>query len=372
MSRLKLYGSRLRTLTRAHGSREALRLVRRLSGFERRLLSGKALAPYSLSFWVTDHCNLSCPMCWVKPAKTKNVDYLNTREIYAVIKQVAPFNPRIGLTGGEPLLRKDVVEIISYAVGKGLRVGLNTNGMLLADYAEELVSAGLDTISVSLDGTEEVHDRLRGRPGSYRRALAGIFALDQARRRRGRRRPLVRILATITNQNFREIPQFLSELHRLPLDSATVQHLWFTDQSALSAHQSLSRNVLGEESSTLADFLTDELPPGDEVAKMLARVKAGDWGLPVDIYPVLSPEEIARYYSGAGGRIKRRCLSRWLRIDISPDGTVTPCLGYNAGNVRRARFMDIWNGERMRRFRRVIGAQGTLPGCSRCCGLFSD
>jgi MoaA/NifB/PqqE/SkfB family radical SAM enzyme len=372
MSRLKLYSSRLRTLTGAHGRREAMRLLRRLSGFERRLLSGRALAPYSVSFWVTDKCNLSCPMCWVKPAKSKNEDYLSAGEICGVISELAPFNPRIGLTGGEPLLRKDIAEIVSFASGKGLRVGLNTNGMLLGDCAEELVSAGLDTISISLDGPERVHDQLRGRPGSYRRALSGILALDNAKRNWRRRRPLVRVLATITEQNFREIPGLLSELHRLPLDSATVQHLWFTDRLILSAHQSLSRRVLGEESSTLADFLIEKLPPGDEVAEMLAQVKTGDWGLPVDIYPHLSSQEISTYYSEARKRIRRRCLSRWLRIDISPEGTVTPCLGYDAGNVRKMPFMDIWNGERMRRFRRVIGERGTLPGCSRCCGLFSD
>lgn len=370
MRGIKLLSRRLRTLTFAHARREALRLVRLATRAEMRMMDGRALPPYSVSFWLTDRCNLSCPMCWVR--YSKDTDELSTGEICRVLEEIAPHNPRIGLTGGEPLLRGDVVEIVAFAGSRGLRVGLNTNGLLLAEAGDELVEAGLDTVSISLDGVEGLHDRLRGKEGSFRRAVQGIIALEEAKRKRGRLRPLVRVLATVTPQTFKGIPGLLGELGKLPLDSATVQHLWFTDQPAISAHQALSRRLLGEESPTLGDFLQEEMLSGAPVAEMIAEVKGKDWGLPVHLYPDLSAEEISTYYRDARGKVRGRCLSRWLRVDIAADGTVTPCLGYNAGNIRQAGFGDIWNGERMRRFRRVIGRRGTLPGCSRCCGLFSD
>jgi MoaA/NifB/PqqE/SkfB family radical SAM enzyme len=89
-------------------------------------------------------------------------------------------------------------------------------------------------------------------------------------------------------------------------------------------------------------------------------------------YPEMDPDDLARYYSAKPRYLKSTCCSRWSRVDIMPDGTVTPCLSYKVGNIRKESFMHIWNSSRYRDFRKKLNRQGAWPGCIRCCGLFSD
>jgi len=187
MRGIKLLSGRLRTLTFAHARREALRLVRLATRAEMCVMDGRALPPYSVSFWLTDRCNLSCPMCWVR--YSKDTDELSTGEICRVLEEIAPYNPRIGLTGGEPLLRGDVVEIVAFAGSRGLRVGLNTNGLLLAEAGDELVEAGLDTVSISLDGVEGLHDRFTGQGGQFSPGGAGHHSPGGGEKKAGKTAP---------------------------------------------------------------------------------------------------------------------------------------------------------------------------------------
>jgi MoaA/NifB/PqqE/SkfB family radical SAM enzyme len=361
--------------------REAVKRARVALKLERRLGRGRALAPYAVSFWVTRRCNLNCEMCWVEHSRRLEGDeYLRARdeltldELKAVVDDIARWRPRVGITGGEPFLRRDALEFIAHVKSRGLRCGANTNGTFLARDAEALVETGLDSIMVSVDGPPAVHDGQRRSPGSFLRTKEGLDALLAARAASGRRTPYVKVTCTVTNANVDSLASLPTLFADLPLDEFTFQHQWFTDQENADAQRALFAELFGRDTTYLQGFVAAEMPPVD-VDALRRRVKAiqgKSWPFTVNFYPGLDERELGPFYESPRRNFRNECFSRWLRADVFPDGTVSPCLGLDVGNVREKPFSEIWNGPAFRRFRAELAGRGLFPGCSRCCGLFSD
>jgi len=360
--------------------KEAGRVVRTRTRLEPRFLRGRALGVYSVSFWVTRRCNLKCDMCWVdRSARAEGEEYLRSAdeltldELRKVVDDVRRYRPRIGITGGEPFVRSDAVDFIAYVKGLGLRCGVNTNGVFLARDAAALVEVGLDNVMVSLDGPADVHDRMRGVAGSWERAYKGLRTLLEKRADAGKRKPYVKITTTITEDNYDRLAETAALLSDLPLDELTFQHVWFTTPSIAAAQRHQFERLFGQETTYLQGFVYD--PLGIDLLKLkreMEAIKRTPYPFPINFYPNLSPEELRSYYLEPARPLRPRCFSRWLRVDVMPDGTVTPCLGLEVGNVREKSFGEIWNNELFREFRRYVARRGTFPGCARGCGLYSD
>ena len=127
---------------------------------------------------VTPRCNLSCIHCGSRCDEHAKVDEVPLETYRAVLQRVRDeLGPKVFvvLTGGEPLLRKDIYELGSMIRDFGFPWGMTTNGTLIDERAaERLVSSGLRTVSVSVDGTRATHDAVRQVPGSFDGVLAGI------------------------------------------------------------------------------------------------------------------------------------------------------------------------------------------------------
>lgn len=130
-----------------------------------------------LIFWeLTEGCNLKCIHCRATAQEERNVEELSTEEAFRIIDEIVSFsNPILILTGGEPLYRPDFFEIAKYAIDKGLRVALATNGTLIdEDIAKKIKEVGIKRVAISVDGsTKEKHDQFRGIEGAFERALQG-------------------------------------------------------------------------------------------------------------------------------------------------------------------------------------------------------
>ncbi len=140
-----------------------------------------AQSPYlSYLFWECTHrCNLCCGHCGSScgPA-SRPPEELETREVKRIFSEIAQdFDAShifVSITGGEPLVREDLEEIVAHMVGLGMTVCMVSNGTLLTlDRARSLAAAGMGVVSVSIDGLEDTHEVIRG-VGSYRRALEGL------------------------------------------------------------------------------------------------------------------------------------------------------------------------------------------------------
>ncbi|MHC4140002.1 MAG: radical SAM protein, partial [Planctomycetota bacterium] len=125
---------------------------------------------------VGQRCNLKCVHCY---SQSKDIEYpneLNTKEAKAMLDGLAEYGaPVILFSGGEPLMREDLMELITYARDKGLRAVISTNGTLITEEkAEELKKFGLSYVGISLDGLKETNDKFRGIEGAFDDALQGI------------------------------------------------------------------------------------------------------------------------------------------------------------------------------------------------------
>ena len=125
---------------------------------------------------VGQRCNLRCVHCY---AHSKDLDYqgeLSHEEGRHLIDDLAGFGaPVLLFSGGEPLMRPDILELIGYAREKGLRAVISTNGTLITrELAEKLKAFGLSYVGISLDGLRDTNDRFRGMKGAFDLALAGV------------------------------------------------------------------------------------------------------------------------------------------------------------------------------------------------------
>ena len=138
-------------------------------------------------FWeCTLSCNAKCKHCGSSAEKRKYEGELTTEEIKSAFKQIADSMDAskilINVTGGEPLVRQDLCEVMEYASKEfGFHWGMTTNGILLNEKnIEKLKNANMESISVSIDGLQETHDEFRGVPGSYNIIINNIKKLKEA------------------------------------------------------------------------------------------------------------------------------------------------------------------------------------------------
>lgn len=175
-----------------------------LGGYSRTFLNLIQPAPIEASIKITERCNSRCLTCNVWREKPQNE--LTTAELESVFYQLKENGIKmVGFTGGEPLLRNDIEELIRSAKKiVGAKVYIITNGLLLEKKAKSLIEQGVDYVSVSLDGLEETDERIRGVPGHYNRTIKGIETL-----RNLDNNIKINIGTTLVKSNLSEIPSLI-------------------------------------------------------------------------------------------------------------------------------------------------------------------
>jgi 12,18-didecarboxysiroheme deacetylase len=197
---------------------------------------------------VTRACNLNCVHCYARSTEKAREDELSTPQAMTVIDDLVDFGtPVILLSGGEPMMRPDLMDIAAYAVDKGLRVVISTNGTLIdRQKAEDLKNLGLSYVGVSLDGREEVHDRFRRKKGAFRDALKGIRNCQEAGIKVGLR-------FTMNSLNKGEIPSIFDLLEDMDIPRVCFYHLVYAGRGTELIDQDLSH----EESRKAVDLIMD-------------------------------------------------------------------------------------------------------------------
>jgi MoaA/NifB/PqqE/SkfB family radical SAM enzyme len=176
--------------------------------------------PLVVSWNVTLRYNLKCSHCYINAAERKLPDELSTDAAKMLIHQIAEVSrPLLILSGGEPLLRKDIFELIRYGAERGLKMAMGSNGMLINDrIARKLKEAGINTVFISIDSSiPERHDEFRGVKGSWKRAISAIDALKA-------NDILLQVNTTVTQQNYDEIDDIMSLAEKLGVENF---HLFF-------------------------------------------------------------------------------------------------------------------------------------------------
>jgi sulfatase maturation enzyme AslB (radical SAM superfamily) len=254
---MKLTAKRLRLALRSPGHFGwAVRHVLRaspLGRLEQVLLRGYALKPNVLSINITASCNLRCEMC-MQPRGLPGDDATGTLgagrpplqadEWIRVIDQAASAHPAFYFTGGEPLLYKGLDRILEHLKKRGLIAAFVTNGTLLERWADRLVEIGVDNVTVSIDGPEAVHDAIRGVPGTFRKAVAGMEALLEARRRRNARFPALKINCVVTQASLATLGEVYDLAREVGAEEVNFQHPIFDTAQNVAAHNRVFPQVM--------------------------------------------------------------------------------------------------------------------------------
>jgi 12,18-didecarboxysiroheme deacetylase len=227
---------------------DALRYGRHSSRLPSHLLQFSADKKPVVVWNITRRCNLRCVHCYAHATEQAASTELSTAQGKALLDDLAGYGvPVVLFSGGEPLVRGDLPELAAYAVGKGMRAVISTNGTLIsAKTARTLKDIGLSYVGISLDGMREVNDRFRAVPGAFNAALDGIRNCQAAGIKVGLR-------FTINRANVAEIPSVFALLEEMDIPRVCFYHLVYAGRGSELVAQDLGP----EETRRTVDLIMD-------------------------------------------------------------------------------------------------------------------
>jgi len=286
----------------------------------------------------TARCNLKCLHCYSSSGASKSASELSTSQAKELISQLADYRcPVVLFSGGEPLLREDIFELIAHAGKVGIKAVLSTNGTLIdRSRAARLAGAGISYVGISIDGPEPFHDKFRASKGSFQATMQGFANCRKAGIRMGLR-------FTITKHNAGQIETVFDIAENSDIRRICFYHLIRMgrakdmEDAGLSQQQTrLAVNTIIEKTDLFVnDDLVDEvLTVGNHAdgPYLVTRMKREN--------SPLAPQAVNLLLANGGNRIGQNISS------INWDGEVYAdqfWRNYPLGNVTEKTFADIWD-----------------------------
>jgi len=219
---------------------------------------GGAAAPVVV--WnVCLHCNQRCPHCYIAAGTRPAPGDLGPAEAMHLLEKLAAGGVRVVIfSGGEPLLRPDLPDLVTRAGGLGMLAQLSSNGTLIDQaMADRLCAGGLRYVGVSIDGLADVNDAYRGMEGGFERAAQGLRCARAAGMRTGLR-------MTLTRRNLHQVDDLLAVATSLPVDRFYLSHLVYAGRGKGMAGEDLTpaetRTSLERLFVTAEDVLQRKVP----------------------------------------------------------------------------------------------------------------
>ena len=312
---------------------------------------------YSISWNLTKRCNLNCDHCYLDADFRGGVrtDELGTEECFRVIDQIAEVNPNafLILTGGEPLLRPDIYEIVRYAADKKFMVVLGTNGtMINHTVAKKIKDAGAHGVGISIDSMDAIkHNKFRGVDQAWENSTKAFEILNEVG-------VDFLIQMSVSEMNYKEIPDVVAYAESIGAIAFNLYFLVCTGRG--QGNTDISNAAYEEALKTLYKLQMDykgRLMINSKCAPQYKRV----------VYEN-DPESVyQRTYSGG-------CPAGTHYGRISPEGDLTPCpfIAESVGNLKDSSFKDLWNNaplmNQLRDRKSLEGKCGSCEFSSMCSG----
>jgi len=300
-----------------------------------------------MSWNTTNRCNLKCSHCY-RDAGEKNEKELTTKEAKLLIDQVVKAGFKIMIfSGGEPLMRDDIFELISYASKVGLRPVLGTNGTLISEkIVKKLKEAGIAAVGISLDSLDfEKHNAFRGDDEAFKNT---IFAMKNCRDESVR----FQVHTTVMEWNKDEITALTD----------------FSIAMGASAHHIFFLVPTGRGKNIENEILTPK-----EYKELLTTIMKKQQQVDIELKPTCAPQFVNIAKSlGMDIRFKKGCIAGIDYCIVNPKGDVQACayLPQVTGNIREIPFDEIWENSSLFNNLRSKKYQGTCGTCNnnKTCG----
>lgn len=300
-----------------------------------------------VSWNVTNACNMYCAHCY-RDAGCKAEDELSTADAKKLLTEIKRAGFQIMIfSGGEPLMRPDILELVKFADSLGLFPVFGTNGTLITpQMARDLKAAGARAMGISLDSLDAAkHDKFRSFPGGWQGAVDGMKNCKAAGL------PF-QIHTTVMDWNAPELEDMIDFAVEI---GARAHHFFFLVPTG--------RAATIEEESLRAEQYED----------VLTRIMKKQQTVPIELKPTCAPQflRIAAEL-GMKSRFHRGCLAGLSYCIISPKGKVQPCayLKEYLGDVRETPFDEIWKNNAVLQKLRTMKYDGGCGACKyqRVCG----
>lgn len=286
---------------------------------------------------VTRACNLRCIHCYAKADNNPAPDELTTEEGFKLLEDLSKFgSPVILFSGGEPLVRSDILDLIHKAVISGLRTVVSTNGVLIDNsLAKELKKLGVSYVGISLDGWKEVHDKFRGVKGAFEKVISAVSACKKQGLKVGLR-------FTMSKLNAQEIPKIFELVEELKIPRICFYHLVYSGRGS----KLIDRDLSHEETRYWVDYIiskTKELHDKGLKVEVLTvdnhadgpylylRMKKENHPKAEEVY------ELLKINGGNNSGVGIGCIS-WDGFVYADQFWRT----HTFGNVRERLFSEIW------------------------------
>ena len=319
-------------------------------------------APFQVVWDVTYACNLRCKHCYASAGKAME-DELTDEEALELVDRLSNMGVTIiAFSGGEPLVRGNIMDLVRRASLNGMYVSIATNGTLITkEKARELKEAGVDYLQISLDGSmAETHDSFRGIPGAFDRTIQGIKnAVAEGF--------FVNIATTATKTNLDEIPSIIDLCSNMGVNWFMVYNFVPTGRGM----DILETDLSPEEREGVLNTLFAKMDEVDcellTTAPQFARVALQNCGgggpivVPTHFYNTKVSEEMFQLTEFIGG-----CGAGRFYMAIRANGNIEPCVFFplTVGNVRKDDLNELWkNCEVFTDLRNKDILQGNCGSC---------
>ncbi|MCB0220859.1 MAG: radical SAM protein [Chrysiogenetes bacterium] len=309
---------------------------------------------------VINHCNMSCPHCYAAAIHKPDPDDLTGEEGRKLLKELAGLEvPAVIFSGGEPLLRKDIFDLIAYAKELGHRPHLSSNGVMIdRDTARRLREVGIDYVGISIDGMPGFNDEYRGYEHGFERAFRGAeYCLEEGLK--------VGIRMTVSKKNRDQFDELLDHVIALKIPRFYVSHLVYAGR----AHEDHGYDLSPEENREMVRHIferADALLDQKSATRIVSGANDAD-GPFLYFYALERHGELGarrllnRLKARTGNTAGERILNIDNRGNVHPDQFWSEaCLG----NVRHSSFTEIMKNPLLEQLRhREDYLQGKCGSC---------
>ena len=353
---------------------------------------GYALPPTTVNLELTYRCNLRCQMCsfvvsnavvdggfpmnrgeeGADPKDIRGTE-LEYEDYEKLLNELRAFGvKRIGITGGEPLIKKHAPMIVRHAKKKGFWVSMISNGTVMTDeVCEAFVQSEMDSLTISIDGPEKVHNEVRGSDTGYARLVKNVKKLQDWKRRTSSPFPNISFSCAVSALNQKHLAEIVDVAEECGVPLLNYGYLFFGDEQINKATDLVTlRGQANYGNQSIPMHLRKLSVDTMKTELRRAKARAQEKGVRLEFNPPLEEDELESRFNDPIYFYTNKCFLPWYETRVNPFGDIYSCqIDTYLGNVRDKSFRAIWNDEPYREFRKLIKEHQLLPKCSRCCKL---
>ncbi len=326
----------------------------------RRFYAQKFHKIYSLPIVILmphSRCNCRCVMCDIWKGNS-NVKQLEEKDVEKLLGSMQKLNTKlVVMSGGEALMHPNFFRLCKIIKAQNIKITLLSTGLLLKKLAKEIIS-NTDEAIVSLDGSREVHDKIRNIPNSYDKLREGVQELKKIKQN-------FRVTArcVIQKENFKDFPNIIDAAKDIGLDQISFLAADVTTDA-------FNRPELWDDKKVSEVKIShDELNKFKDIIESLITTHSNDFRTN---FIAESPDKIRRfyhYYAAYYGECKfpeMKCNAPWVSAVIEADGSVRPCFFHQVmGDIKVNSLVEIINSEKSISFRKNLDIQNNEI-CEKC------